>query len=76
MPTFGIGSRRMGPVWSAHIALDPTAVLELSFAARCWASVDPVDEGTRTCVDDTFQIVVDKDGELAALKRACAAAPS
>lgn len=60
-----------GAVWSAHIELEPQAELELTFAEESWASVDPVDPGTRGIVIDAFNIVVDKDGVLRRLQSAC-----
>ena len=53
-----------GVVWSRHIHLRPTAELELTFANRSWASLDPVDRGTKRVVADAFRIVLDKDGIL------------
>ena len=60
-----------GAVWSAHIDLEPHAALELTFAERCWASIDPIDPGTREVVTDAFQILVDKDSVLQRLRDAC-----
>jgi hypothetical protein len=53
-----------GVVWSSHAKLDPTAELELSFAALGWASTDPLDAGTRKVINDGFKVIVDKDGHL------------
>jgi hypothetical protein len=56
-----------GVVWSWHLQLEPDAKLELAFAGPDWASINPVDAGTRRVVDDAFKILVDKDGRLGAL---------
>ena len=64
-------TKTYGVVWSAHIHLEPDAELELTFASTDWASVDPVDPGTRKVVSDAFRIVLDKDGRLARLAEVC-----
>ena len=56
-----------GAVWSAHIELQPSAELELSFAGKTWAALHPIDPGTRDVVADGFKILVDKDGSLGRL---------
>jgi uncharacterized protein len=56
-----------GVVWSAHLHLTPAADVELTFAKCTWASVEPVDNGTRIVVQDAFQIIFDRDGILANL---------
>lgn len=64
-------SVQYGPVWSAHIKLEPEADLELTFAGENWTSVHPLDPGTRRVVTDGFKILVDKDGVLQSLHNAC-----
>ncbi len=59
-----------GVVWSAHVHLVPAADVELTFAECTWASVDPVDDGTRAVVKDAFHIVFDRDGILTKLVNA------
>ena len=59
-----------GVVWSRHIALMPTAKVELTFAQCSWARTDPIDVGTRRIVKDAFEIILDKDGTLARLVNA------
>ncbi len=56
-----------GAVWSRHFTLAPRAALELSFAAPSWASLDPIDPGTRRIVEAGWRILVDKAGALADL---------
>jgi predicted nucleotidyltransferase len=60
-----------GPVWSAHVKLEPKADLELTLTDEDWALVRPVDPGTRRVVTDGFKILVDKDGVLRSLRDAC-----
>ena len=60
-----------GLVWSAHIAPEPPAVIELTFANENWAAVDPIYPGTRQVATDAFKILVDKDGLLQRLCNAC-----
>jgi uncharacterized protein len=62
---------RYGIVWSAHIDLLPVAELELTFADQSWASIDPLDPGTKRVVSDAFRIILDKDGHLQQLRSAC-----
>ena len=61
-----------GAVWSAHIDLEPTAEIEFTFANASWASLNPIDPGTRQVVTDAFKILVDKDNLLQRLCKACA----
>lgn len=48
--------------WRAWLGRD--VELELTFAALSWASVSPVDSGTRRVVSDGIRSLVDKDGLL------------
>jgi uncharacterized protein len=57
-----------GLVWSRHILLRNGQRIELSFAARSWANVSPLDPGTRQVVQDAFQILYDPEGMLARLQ--------
>ena len=57
-------------VWSEHVHLLPAADVELTFAKCAWASLHPIDNGTRVVVKDAFQIVIDRDGILAKLVNA------
>ena len=67
----GHETTKYGVVWSAHIALEPEAELELTLADENWASVRPMDPGTRRVVMDAFKILIDKDGALERLRNAC-----
>ena len=53
-----------GAVWSRHFTLAPRAALELSFAAPSWASLDPIDPGTRRIVEAGCRILVDKSRRI------------
>lgn len=64
------GSAIYGTVWSEHVHLRPAADVELTFAKCAWASVDPIDNGTRVVVKDAFQIIFDRNGILAKLVNA------
>jgi hypothetical protein len=61
-----------GAVWSRHIHLYPAGEVELTFALCAWASVAPIDAGTRAIVSDGFRIILDKDRRLGALVAAVA----
>jgi uncharacterized protein len=56
-----------GLVWSRHVTLVPTAEVELTFARRSWARINPVDVGTRSVVRDAFRVIFDQDRILATL---------
>jgi hypothetical protein len=67
---YGVASSKdasYGVVWSCHVAMLPTAMVELTFARRSWAQADTVDAGTRRVVKDAFRIIIDKDRTLAEL---------
>jgi predicted nucleotidyltransferase len=67
----GHKTAKYGAVWSAHIELEPEAKLELTFAKESWASIHPIDQGTRDVVTDAFKVLIDKDGTLQRLRNAC-----
>jgi uncharacterized protein len=56
-----------GAVWSRHALLRSGQRIELSFGARSWASISPLDPGTRYVVQDAFQILYDPEGMLSRL---------
>jgi uncharacterized protein len=60
-----------GVVWSRRIWLEPDLELEIGFAPLAWASVSPLDPGTRQVIADGCRILHDPDGMLG---RLCAAA--
>ena len=51
-----------------HIELEPEAELELTLAKENWASVHPIDPGTRHIVMDAFKVLIDKDSTLERLR--------
>jgi predicted nucleotidyltransferase len=53
-----------GVVWSRRIYLEPHLEVEISFAPLFWASVNPLDPGTRRVVADGCRILHDPDGLL------------
>lgn len=57
-------------MWSCHALLEPDADLELTFGALNWASVDPVDAGTRRVISNGFNIIIDKDDRFEILLQA------
>jgi uncharacterized protein len=57
-----------GAVWSRHILLRNGQRIKLSFVARSWASVSPLNPGTRYVVQDAFQILYDPEGMLSKLR--------
>src|SRR6476619_4989855 len=60
-----------GLVWSAHIELEPDAELELTLAPKSWASLVPIDAGTRHVLTHAFKLGVDKDRRLVQGVDAC-----
>jgi predicted nucleotidyltransferase len=60
----GHKTARYGVVWSAHIELEPEAKLELTFAKESWASVHPIDQGTRDVVMDIARVSASSSGAL------------
>jgi uncharacterized protein len=60
-----------GPLWSRRLWLeDDRGEIEVGFARPAWASVNPLDPGTRRVIADGCVILYDPEGLLA---RACAA---
>ncbi len=56
-----------GVVWSRHMHLSSGQEVELSFGALSWASVTPIDAGTRQVMSDGHRILYDPDGLLSTL---------
>jgi predicted nucleotidyltransferase len=59
-----------GAVWSRHVHLLPAAEVELTFANCSWASIKPLDDGTRGVVKNGFRAIFDRDGILGKLTHA------
>ncbi len=53
-----------GAAWSKRILLLPDAEVEITFAHVDWASIDPVDPGTREVIDGGCKALLDKDGDV------------
>lgn len=51
-----------GAIWSRHLLLSPDAEVEMSFCSPGWASVAPMDEGTREVVTPACRVLTDKKG--------------
>lgn len=66
-----IRSRRWGAVTERRLRLRSGLQVEVGVAAPSWASVTPVDPGTRRVVTDGLRILHDPDGLLGALADAC-----
>lgn len=62
-----------GAVWSRHVQLDSQPLncveIEFSFGHKTWASIDPIDPGTKEVVSDGCQILYDPEGSLSELVR-------
>lgn len=58
-----------GAVWSRHVRLEDGSRLELSFAARDWASTLPPDAGTAAVVGNGCRVLYDPEGLLEQLVR-------
>jgi hypothetical protein len=53
-----------GVMWSRRISLGSSVEVEMSFAYPSWASIAPLDPGTRQVITDGCQILYDPDGWL------------
>jgi hypothetical protein len=58
-----------GPVLARHLHLTDNTEIELGFSAPDWASVDPLDDGTRQVIRDGCRILFDPQGLLGQLVR-------
>ncbi|RMG83291.1 MAG: nucleotidyltransferase domain-containing protein, partial [Chloroflexi bacterium] len=59
--------RTYGAVWSRHLLFDTGLQVEMSFGALSWASVTPLDSGTRRVIADGCRILYDPEQLLATL---------
>jgi nucleotidyltransferase-like protein len=66
-----IRTRSWGPITEQRFATSSGLEVEIGIGCPDWASVDPVDPGTRRVVTDGARILHDPRGILAALLRAC-----
>jgi predicted nucleotidyltransferase len=73
----GLGGTRLiktqnwGPITERRFALKSGLEVELGVARPGWASVTPVDDGTRRVATDGMRTIYDPDGLLAKLEHAC-----
>jgi predicted nucleotidyltransferase len=64
------GDEDYGAVWSRRIWLSPGAEVEISFAPVAWASIAPLDAGTRQVISDGCRVLHDPAGFLGRLYEA------
>jgi predicted nucleotidyltransferase len=64
-------TRNWGVVTEVRFALSDGLELEFGFTPLSWASIDPVDEGTRRVVQHGIAILHDPDGLLKRLTATC-----
>jgi predicted nucleotidyltransferase len=62
-----VRTRNWGGVTERRFALQSGLEVELGVGTPGWASVDPLDEGTRGVVSDGMRVLHDPDGLLASL---------
>jgi predicted nucleotidyltransferase len=61
-----------GAITERRFALASGLEVELGVGSPSWASLDPLDAGTRRVASDGMRVLYDPDGLLAALVAACA----
>jgi FMN phosphatase YigB (HAD superfamily)/predicted nucleotidyltransferase len=66
-----IRKRRWGAITERRLRLSAGLEVEVGIALPSWASVDPLDPGTSQVVGESFRILHDPHGCLAALVAAC-----
>ena len=62
-----VRTRRWGAITERRFALPSGLEVELGIGTPAWASVDPLDAGTRRVVSDGMRVLHDPDGLLALL---------
>ena len=67
-----VKTRQWGPLTERRFALPSGLEDELGVAPPSWASIDPLDEGTRQVVTDGVAVLYDPEGLLAQLVDTCA----
>jgi len=67
-----IRRRRWGAVTERRLILPNRLEIEVGVGLPSWASIDPLDPGTRDVVTDGFRVLYDRHGSLAALAAKCA----
>jgi hypothetical protein len=66
-----VRTQRWGAVTERRLAVTNGLEVELGVTSPAWASTDPLDAGTRRVISDGARILLDRDGVLAALLKAC-----
>ncbi|MDX6590016.1 MAG: uncharacterized protein QOI84_1290 [Solirubrobacterales bacterium] len=66
-----VNTAEWGPLTERRFALRSGLEVELGIGAPAWASLRPVDAGTRRVVSDGMRVLYDPEGLLAALAAAC-----
>src|ERR1700737_3160444 len=64
------GDEDYGAVWSRRVWLSSGVEVEISFAPVAWASIAPLDAGTRWVISDGCRILHDPAGSLERLYEA------
>ena len=59
-----------GPLWSRHVTLVDGLEVEFGFSTPAWASLEPIDPGTRRVVVDGCHVLFDPERLLNKLKDA------
>ena len=57
-----------GPLWSRHMKLTGSLEVEFGFTTRTWASIEPLDAGTRRVIGDGCHVLFDPERILNKLK--------
>jgi uncharacterized protein len=66
-----INTQRWGVMTELRFALQSGLEVELGIGTPAWASVAPLDDGTRRVISDGMRAIHDPDGLLARLAEAC-----
>jgi predicted nucleotidyltransferase len=53
-----------GAAWSRHVYLEDSSKLEFGFSTREWASINPLDAGTKRVVSEGCRVLYDPQGVL------------
>jgi predicted nucleotidyltransferase len=70
-----VRAERFGVLIERRLQLPSGLEIEVGIVSTSWASIDPVDAGTRKVVQDGFRILHDPDGHLKRLVETVGATP-
>jgi predicted nucleotidyltransferase len=70
-----IGARRWGAITERRLVLPSGLEVDVGIGRVSWASLDPIDPGTRAVVEQGFRALHDPEGILEALAAACPRSP-